>query len=461
MQTLPLRMILIVMVLTIFLPFSIEAETERRIALVIGNGAYSSGPLKNPVNDATDVADTLRNLGFQVLLKMNVRHQEMEEAVEDFGHRLRRGGVGLFYYAGHGVQVGGVNYLIPIGARINKDSDVKHQALSTEKILDEMAYAQNGLNIVLLDACRDNPFAKSMRSSSRGLAIISAAPEGTFISYATGPGQTARDGDGRNSPYTAALLKNMRRPGLPIESVFKQVRIELSSQKQTPWELSSLKGEFYFVGGPSEAAEDSAFPRRQNPPERLSSIQPDDSRRQMALTLAQRAFREKKFAEPQGDNVLEYLKTILLEDPENAMARDLEKRAIVAYENEAEYALMKKDEKRSTEIYQRLFSLYPDQKQYLDKIADLGQAAVPDISGIWYPTHVSGQAYFGSDGKAIYKGFLIISVGGIWTCRNPRKRIFSIAWNHGFTDVMTLSPDGQKLEGINNVGDPVCFVRNK
>lgn len=148
-------------------------------------------------------------------------------------------------------------------------------------------------------------------------------------------------------------------------------------------------------------------------------------------------------------------------DPEHSVALDLEKRATTAYENEAEFASMKNNEKRALEIYQRLFSLYPEKKQYLEKLASLDSATFPDISGVWYPTHVSGQAYFSSDGMAIYKGFLIITVSGKWSCKDPRKRIFSIVWNHGFTDVMTLSPDGQKLEGINNIGDPVSFVRNK
>jgi formylglycine-generating enzyme required for sulfatase activity len=251
-KTTPLILCLLLLVLC--LPGIASAATEQRLALVIGNGSYETGPLRNPANDATDMASALKSLGFEVILKKNVRHQEMEEAVESFGKHLRRGGVGLFYYAGHGVQVGGVNYLLPIGAKINKESDVKHQSVSAEKVLDEMAEANNGLNIVLLDACRDNPYARSIRSASRGLAIISSAPEGTFISYATGPGQTAKDGEGRNSPYTAALLKNIKKPGLPIEKVFKQVRVELSRQKQTPWELSSLKGEFYFRPGKEEEA---------------------------------------------------------------------------------------------------------------------------------------------------------------------------------------------------------------
>lgn len=229
-----------------FLSSISPAAAEKRTALVIGNGAYATGGLRNPVNDAADVAAALKRLGFDVTLKKNVRLREMDEAIENFGGRLKRGGVGLFYFAGHGIQANGINYLIPVGADINKESDVKYEAVDANKILDEMAYANNGLNILILDACRDNPFGRSFRSQSRGLAIISTAPEGTFISYATGPGQVALDGKGRNSPYTAALLKYMKEPGLPIEQVFKKVRLRLSSVRQTPWELSSLKGDFYF-----------------------------------------------------------------------------------------------------------------------------------------------------------------------------------------------------------------------
>jgi formylglycine-generating enzyme required for sulfatase activity len=233
----------------ICMPMLVHAAPERRIALVIGNGAYESGRLNNPVNDASDMAAALRRAGFEVLLRQNVRLQEMEESLEEFGRRLRLGGVGLFYFAGHGVQTNGANYLLPVGIRIRKESDVRHEALSAERVFDEMAEANNGLNIVLLDACRDNPFTRTFRSATRGLAVLDRAPEGTFISYATGPGQVARDGEGRNSPYTAALLKQMIVPGLPIEQVFKNVRIHLSAMKQTPWELSSLKGDFFFIPG--------------------------------------------------------------------------------------------------------------------------------------------------------------------------------------------------------------------
>jgi hypothetical protein len=226
----------------------IPTSEGERSALVIGNSAYGTGPLKNPVNDAADMAATLKKLGFAVTLKNNATLQEMDEAIEAFGNRLKRGGVGLFYYAGHGVQVNGTNYLIPIGARINKEADVKYQAVDANRILDEMANANNGLNIVMLDACRDNPFARSFRSAARGLAVVSNAPSGTFISYSTSPGNVARDGDGRNSPYTAALLTYMQTPGMTISDMFINVRVKLKKETgQVPWELSSLEGQFYFL----------------------------------------------------------------------------------------------------------------------------------------------------------------------------------------------------------------------
>ncbi|HOG17022.1 MAG TPA: caspase family protein [Syntrophales bacterium] len=234
----------------------LSTAAGQRTALVIGNSAYSSGPLKNPVNDATAMAAQLRDLGFAVILKRDAGLRAMDEALAEFGDRLKRGGVGLFYYAGHGLQIGGVNYLVPIGAKINRESDARYEAMDAGKVLDEMANANNGLNIVILDACRDNPFARSFRNTARGLAIVSNAPAGTFISYSTSPGQVARDGDGRNSPYTSALLQYMKEPGIPITDMFMKVRQKLRQETgQIPWELSSLEGKFFFVpeGGAHQA----------------------------------------------------------------------------------------------------------------------------------------------------------------------------------------------------------------
>lgn len=229
--------------------FIAQASAEERVALIIGNSNYETAPLANPVNDASDMASALRRLGFSVILKKDANLQTMEEAIEDFGNRLKKGGVGLFFYAGHGVQVYGSNYLIPVGAKIKKEADVKYRAVDAARILDEMENAGNGMNIVILDACRDNPFGRSFRSASRGLSIISNAPRGTYITYSTSPGNVAADGKGRNSPYTESLLKHIQTPGLPIEQVFKQVRQDLALKtggQQVPWELSSLSGDFYF-----------------------------------------------------------------------------------------------------------------------------------------------------------------------------------------------------------------------
>lgn len=262
----PLRMFVAIFILVLFFPASVLAADGQRTALVIGNGAYSSGPLKNPVNDATDMAKALRSVGFKVVLKKNANLQEMIESIEDFGNRLKRGGVGLFYYAGHGVQVNNVNYLLPVNAKINKESDVRFQAVDAGRVLAEMENASNDLNIVILDACRDNPFGKSFRSASRGLAIVADAPTGTFISYSTGAGQVARDGEGRNSPYTRALLKNIVKRGLSINQVFMNVRSQVMKETgQVPWELSSLIGDFFFVPGDRDNVATAPLPEISSP----------------------------------------------------------------------------------------------------------------------------------------------------------------------------------------------------
>jgi tol-pal system protein YbgF len=224
------------------------SSKERKIALVIGNGAYKSSPLLNPVNDANDMANVLKKIGFSVRLKVNANQRSMEKAIRSFGKDLRSGGVGLFYFAGHGIQVYGRNYIIPIGANIQSEADVKYESVDAERVLSQMYEAENGLNIIILDACRDNPYARSFRSSEKGLAKMDA-PTGSILAYATAPGSVAADGTGRNGLYTSKLLKYMMEPNLPIERVFKRVRIDVvkaSGNRQTPWESSSLMGDFYF-----------------------------------------------------------------------------------------------------------------------------------------------------------------------------------------------------------------------
>ena len=221
---------------------------EHRVALVIGNGTYRNAPLRNPVYDAADMADALERCGFEVDKKLNVPQETIEDAIREFGSKLHEGTIGLFYYSGHGVQVSGRNYLIPIGARIVKEKDVKYKAVDLYQVLDEMGSARNGLNIVILDACRDNPLQRSWRSKSQGLMRVEG-PKGTLIAYSTAPGSVAEDGEGRNGTYTKHLLRAMNIQGLLVEQVFKEVLKAVDSEtrgKQTPWMSSSFTGDFYF-----------------------------------------------------------------------------------------------------------------------------------------------------------------------------------------------------------------------
>ncbi len=233
---------------------------ERRVALVIGNSAYARNPLTNPVNDAAAMTKALSGVGFDVITRTDVAQREMNRAISQFGAKLSEAGkdaVGLLYYAGHGLQVGGENYLIPIDAEIEREADVATNGVNLNTVLRQMGDAGNRLNIVILDACRDNPFVtRSWRTQSTGLAEIRAA-SGTFIAFATAPGSVASDGSGKNGLYTEALLGALARPGIPIESTFKEVLRTVrdrSGGKQLPWTSSLLDGDFYFVPASSTGA---------------------------------------------------------------------------------------------------------------------------------------------------------------------------------------------------------------
>ncbi|MBI4642094.1 MAG: caspase family protein [Candidatus Tectomicrobia bacterium] len=243
------KVFLSVLAICLVLILTDEAAAQRRTALVIGNAAYEVGPLRNPVNDAIDMAMTLRQLGFEVTLLRDVDLRAMEEAIDAFSLQLRQGGVGLFYFAGHGVQVNGENYFIPVGARIDKETDVKYEAMHIGRVLDNVSDAGNDMNIIILDACRNNPFARSWRSRQRGLAVVQAS-RGVLIAYATAPGDVSSDGNERNGTYTKHLLRYMTAPGLSLEQMFKQVReavVKETGGRQTPWESSSLLGSFSFA----------------------------------------------------------------------------------------------------------------------------------------------------------------------------------------------------------------------
>jgi hypothetical protein len=248
------------------------AHADRRVALVVGNSDYLNvPPLANPVNDAGLMVDTLRALGFAIVggaPQLNLDESRFRQVVRDFGAQLRGADVGLFYYAGHGVQVRGANYLVPVGANPTKEADVDFQMIDANLVLRQMESAGTKLNFVILDACRNNPFGgRALRATDAGLAQM-RAPEGTLISFATQPGNVAADGSDGHSPYTKALTQMMRKPGLDIFHTFNEVGLAVSlatGGSQQPWvSLSPIAGEFYFVApsaavgtagaiGPSEA----------------------------------------------------------------------------------------------------------------------------------------------------------------------------------------------------------------
>jgi len=239
---------------------------EGRVALVIGNSNYKNSPLTNPVNDATDIAKALQDYGFKVILKRDAGTRDMRQAIRDFGNELRRAEVGLFYFAGPGAQVRGNNYLIPVGADIESEADVEDLAIDAGYALRTMEESQVKVSIVVLDACRNNPFARSFRSASRGLAQMTAAT-GSLIAFATAPGSVAADGTGRNGIYTKNLLASLRQDDTDILKVFQRTRagvVRETGGKQTPWESTSLIGDFYFrtASRPAPATAGMSVPPR-------------------------------------------------------------------------------------------------------------------------------------------------------------------------------------------------------
>jgi uncharacterized caspase-like protein len=236
------------------------ALAETRVALIIGNSTYEKPDMRlpNPANDAAAIARVLKADGFETIVKLNVKRSEFYHAVDEFGSKISRDphAVGLFYYAGHAVQADGVNYLIPVDADIQAQTDLEPNAFDVSRVLRSMKGAQNEMNIIILDACRNNPLPKT-RGMDRGLARMEA-PSGTFIAYAAGPGQTAQDGaPGTNGVFTGEVIKAMSEPGLQVEQVFKKVIVGVKADTkgaQTPWMETSLQGDFYFLPKTAGAA---------------------------------------------------------------------------------------------------------------------------------------------------------------------------------------------------------------
>jgi uncharacterized protein len=246
------------------------------LALVLGNGKYQAAPeLDNPSNDAADLAKALRGIGFEVIEERDATREGMARAVRDFSTRLSSADVAVFFYAGHGMQMNGENYLLPVDAKIETPADVRFNTINLTDIQQEME-GTGRANIIILDACRNNPFIEKLShggraAPNRGLGRIEAMAQGSLIVYSTQPNNIALDGAGRNSPFTTALLKHIATPGVEVRQMISRVRgdvLQATAQKQTPWDSSSLVGDVYLaappgpiiVSSPPAAAPQSAAP---------------------------------------------------------------------------------------------------------------------------------------------------------------------------------------------------------
>ncbi|HEU5145237.1 MAG TPA: caspase family protein [Chryseosolibacter sp.] len=253
---------LALLLIVIFTIEGFNQTKERRLALVIGNADYQySGKLKNTVNDANLMAQTLKDLGFDVIKKTNGTKTEMDQAILDFSRQLGQYNVALFFYAGHGIQLEGTNYLIPVDARLDDRLAAQFEAVDVGKLVSQFERYPNNVNIVILDACRNNPFKTWTRGGEAGFKAI-PAPSGTIIAFATGEGATASDGTGQNGLYTSELVEQMRVPQR-IEDVFIETRVQVrarSENKQSPQEWSQLTGKFYFTPANQNGTSNSAAP---------------------------------------------------------------------------------------------------------------------------------------------------------------------------------------------------------
>jgi len=302
-----MRQLLIVLaVLILVVKVGSSAHAEARIALVIGNSAYqSTTPLANPLNDARDMAGALRAAGFSVIEALDADKRKFDGALRVFADQLSSADVALFFYAGHGLQVGLQNYLVPIDAKLERERDLEFEAVKLEFVLRQMEIDREGkTTIVILDACRDNPLARNLARTmgTRSVAVgrgLAAAPTGlgTFIAYSTQPGNVALDGDGRNSPFTAALVKHMSATGRNLPATMIEVRndvVGVTGGKQVPWDHSALTADFYFrpaaglptpgVVAPAPSGSSADIAALQ---ERLRVLEEEAKKREAAAKMAQ------------------------------------------------------------------------------------------------------------------------------------------------------------------------------
>jgi hypothetical protein len=443
-------------VLLLLLAGTALAQTGERVALVIGNSDYQHERLANPGNDAQDMAQTLRALGFTVILKENLDRRELAQALSEFAQTLRRGSsVGLFYYAGHGVEVGGVNYMLPVQAQIDSEADVEFEAIDVQRVLRQMEEAGNQANILIIDACRNNPFGRSFgrNSASRGLARMNA-PVGSIVASSTAPGAVAADGAyGRNSPYTKHLLRLILQP-LDIEQLFKEVRKAVLAEtqgKQVPWEASSLIADFYFVTG------DAPPP----PSPSLPPLPEDDAPRidpavvglwELQVPNAQGVARWVLEIRP--DQTYHFTS----DGPGAAPTHDGAFTAARGHWTLTSQTIDWSD--AGTYQVPEPDALVMTGKLgtgYWRRAGSTAAGGCAEIVGDW-SWSTGGIVSFSADQRASWRQTETApsAVFASWRCA---AAVYTITWSHGFTDTLRLSADGSQLSGTNNVKLPVSGRR--
>lgn len=454
------------------------AFAEARVALVIGNGAYAkAGRLANPANDAHAIAGMLKAAGFdRVELHQDLGIRELRQVIGDFADTVRSTDTAVVYYAGHGIEVNGVNYLVPTDAVLNRDIDVPYEAYSIENLIQVLEPARR-LRLVMLDACRDNPFVRSMkrtvgkRTVSRGLAAVEPVSVNTVIAFAAKAGSFAIDGDGRNSPYATAILNNLATPGLDLRIAFGRVRdevLKVTNNRQEPFLYGSLGG-----------AEISIFPddaggRPQAPAS--TSVMPVDRAAQVwmvtkdTVSIAVLEDFIKQFGNsPYGSMARARLDELRKsgqaavappqpKPPAASSSNETAKQAWTATQNTTSAAVL--------EDFIRQFEKTPYASMARARLQELKKTQVakatpgtpgveppkksrcPSIAGTWSWTgglFGKNDVVFGADGSARHAS----GINGTWTCSDG---LYTIEWRSWTTDRVRLSEDGRKLNYVDARG---------
>jgi len=376
----------------------------RKVALVVGNGAYKAGPLKNPVNDAEDVAAALKEAGFETILVKNAGLADFERAVKGFSSKLAGAETGLFYYSGHGLQIDGMNFLVPVDSRIDDGASAKAQSVAVDSVIGKMESSGIKTSLVFLDSCRDNPFLAATRSGSRGLAIV-ATPRtlNSLVAYATSPGDVAADGEGRNGVFTGAFLAQLRSPGLELAELMRRVRAEVaraSAGRQQPRVDDGMKERFYFTSPDDAAAKARA--QSDTAAAELAAIDAEIAKREKAILASKsQAERQALEVEQQKAKAIEAAKRIEAQNAAKESARLEAERSRAASESAerqrsadaelARAAALKSEAERKRAEVERLARADDSAAEYLAQIAKV-EEALAQISSRYAEARTKGEA---------------------------------------------------------------------